>query len=91
MSVKLLTKHHLEFLSLKGGCKGLCESTLAKMPHCWKSHAAAHFCDEMKLSGAHLYPILNYLQGLISQPPFGHYWPANMMPFECRFALMDRE
>ena len=33
MSVKLLTEHHLEFLSLKGGCKGLSESTLVKMPH----------------------------------------------------------
>ena len=33
MSVKLLTEHHLEFLSLKGGCTGLPESTLVKMPH----------------------------------------------------------
>ena len=30
MSVKLLTEHHLEFLSLKGGCKGSWESTLVK-------------------------------------------------------------
>ena len=28
MTVKLLTEHHLEFLSLKGGCTGLSESTL---------------------------------------------------------------
>ena len=28
MTVKVLTKHYLEFLSLKGSC----------MPHCWKSH-----------------------------------------------------
>ena len=42
MNVKLLTEHHLEFLSLKGGCTGLYESTLIKMPHCWKSHLAAH-------------------------------------------------
>ena len=41
MIVKLLTEHHLEFLSLKGGCRGSSESTLVKMPHCWKSHAAA--------------------------------------------------
>ena len=41
MSVKLLTEHHLEFLSLKGGCIGSCESTLVEMPHCWKSHAVA--------------------------------------------------
>ena len=43
MSVKLLTEHHLEFLSLKGGCTGLSESTLVKMPPCWKSHVTAHF------------------------------------------------
>ena len=43
LSVKLLTEHHLEFLSLKGGCTGSSESTLVKMPHCWKSHVAAHF------------------------------------------------
>ena len=42
MSVKLLTEHHLEFLSLRGGCRGSSESTLVKMPHCWKSHARAH-------------------------------------------------
>ena len=39
--VKLLTEQHLEFLSLKGGCKGLSEPTLVKMSNCWKSHAAA--------------------------------------------------
>ena len=37
MIVKLLTEHHLEFLSLKGGCRGSSESTHVKMPHCWKS------------------------------------------------------
>ena len=42
MIVKLLTDHHLEFLSLKGGCRGSSESTHIKMPHCWKSHAKAH-------------------------------------------------
>ena len=42
MSVKLLAEHHLEFLSLKEGCTGSSESTLVKIPHCWKSHAAAH-------------------------------------------------
>ena len=42
MSVKLLTKHHLKFLSLKGGCTGPSESTLVKMPHCWKSDVVAH-------------------------------------------------
>ena len=41
MIVKLLTEHHLEFLSLKGGCRGSSESIHVKMPHCWKSHALA--------------------------------------------------
>ena len=42
MIVKLLTEHHLEFLSLKGGCRCSSESTHSKIPHCWKSHALAH-------------------------------------------------
>ena len=45
MSVKLLSEHHLEFLSLKGGCRGPSESTLVKMSHCWKSQAAAQLYD----------------------------------------------
>ena len=43
MIVKLLTEHPFEFLRLKGGCTGLCVSTLVKMLNCWKSHAAAHY------------------------------------------------
>ena len=31
MIVKLLTEHHLEFVSLKGRCRGLSKSTLVKM------------------------------------------------------------
>ena len=42
MNIKLLTKQHLEFLRFKGGCTGSSESTLVKMPHCWKSHVTAH-------------------------------------------------
>ena len=42
MTVKLLTEHRLEFLNFKGGYTGSSESTLVKMPHCWKSHAMAH-------------------------------------------------
>ena len=41
MSVKLLTEHHLEFVSLKGGCTGSSESTLVEMQR-WKSHVRAH-------------------------------------------------
>ena len=40
MLVKLLTEHHLEFLSLKGGCTGSSESTLVKMSN-WTSCVAA--------------------------------------------------
>ena len=43
MIVKVLTEHHLEYLSLKGGCRGSSESALVKMSNCWKSHAAAHY------------------------------------------------
>ena len=42
MSLRLRTEHKLEFLSATGGCTGLSESTLAGMPHCWKSHITAH-------------------------------------------------
>ena len=42
MIVKLLTEHHLEFLSLKGGCTGSSESTLVERPHWWKAHVTAH-------------------------------------------------
>ena len=41
MIVKLLTEYHLEFLSLKGGCRGSSRFTLVKMSNCLKSHAAA--------------------------------------------------
>ena len=41
MIVKLLTEHHFEFLTLKGGCRGSSESTLVKMAYCWKSHVRA--------------------------------------------------
>ena len=41
MIFKLLTEHHLEFLSLTGGCRASPESTLVKMSNCWKSHASA--------------------------------------------------
>ena len=47
MSIKLLTEHNLEFLSLKGGCTGSSETTLVKMPHKWKSHAVAHLYESI--------------------------------------------
>ena len=42
MTVKQLTEQHLKFLSSTGGCTGSSESIQVKMPHCWKSHVAAH-------------------------------------------------
>ena len=44
-SVKLLTAHHLGFLSFKEGCTGSSESIHVKMPHCWKSHVAAQLAS----------------------------------------------
>ena len=45
MFLRLLTEHRLEFLGLTGNYTGSSESTLVKMPHCWKSHVTAHlFC-----------------------------------------------
>ena len=46
MTVKLLNEHNLEFLHLKRGCTGSSESTLVKMPHCWKSHVAAQLSSK---------------------------------------------
>ena len=45
MVVNLLTEHHLEFLSLKGGCRGSPSLHFSKMSNCWKSYAAAHIYD----------------------------------------------
>ena len=41
ISVKIPTDHHLMLLSLKGGRTGSSESTLVKIPNCWKSHVTA--------------------------------------------------
>ena len=42
MNIKLLNEHKLEFLSLRAGYTDSSESIHVKMPHCWKSHVAAH-------------------------------------------------
>ena len=48
MNLQLLDEQHFEFLSLKRGCKGWSESTLVKIPYCWKSHVTAHLrCEEI--------------------------------------------
>ena len=59
MTLKLLTEHRLEFLSLKGGCTGSSESTHVKMPHCWKSHVTAH----LLLNGYPLSPVVIVILG----------------------------
>ena len=60
MIVKLLTEHHLEFLSLRGGCRGSSESTHVKIPHCWKSHVTAHLVVYFSYIGKILI-LLSYL------------------------------
>ena len=55
LTVKLLTEHHLVFLSLKGGFTDSPESTLVKMPHCRKSHVTAQIV---------FYPIFKILKCL---------------------------
>ena len=42
MTLRLLTEQHLEFICLKGDFTGYSESTIDKMPHCWKSHVTAY-------------------------------------------------
>ena len=46
MNIKLLYEHNLEFLSLREGYTDSTESIHVKMPHCWKSHVAAHCHSE---------------------------------------------
>ena len=58
MIVKLLTEHHLEFLSLKGGCRGSSESTsLVKMSNFWKSHASAHIQNCLIAGIRYIHPV----------------------------------
>ena len=67
MTVKLLTVHNLEFLILKGGCTGSSESTLVKIPHCWKSHVIAHMVSIVSTAHMELgyldYPYLEHSKG----------------------------
>ena len=62
ISFKLLTEYYLELLSLTGGCTGLSESTLVKLPHCWKSHVTAQM-----LIGYSIFLINIYLGILVIQ------------------------
>ena len=57
---KLLIEHHLEFLSLKGGCSGSSESTHVNMPYCWKSHALAQLYNQAPRFSGSVYYIYSY-------------------------------
>ena len=71
MSVKLLTEQHLKFLSWIGGCTDPFESTLVKMPHCWKSRITAQmivlsffikkvFCTSVAYTAANYSPLIEF-------------------------------
>ena len=71
MGVKLLTEHHLEFLSLKGGCIGSSESTLVKMSNCWKSHAAAQLTRASTTSSMYVRQLfsINFFHIILGMKP----------------------
>ena len=74
MIVKLLPEHNLEFLSLKGSCRGSLESSLVKMSNCWKSHAAAQFSQGQVHSADNCY---QYSKTLI----FGGYFYLALLAY----------
>ena len=49
MTVKLLTEHRLECLSIKESGTGSSEPTIVKMPHCWKSCVLAHILNNFEI------------------------------------------
>ena len=63
-----LSEQHLELLSLKGGCTPGCtgssEPTLAKMPHCWKSHVVAQMNPSIWLDTMSLGWFIEHIKGL---------------------------
>ena len=76
MSINLLTEHHLEFLSLRGDCRGSSESTHVKMLHCWKSHIRNSYLplccissslNDVRLGGSPLNDVA--LLGVPESPP----------------------
>ena len=73
MIVQLLTEHHLEFLSLKGGCRGSSKAAHVKMPHCWRSHALAHIMScENSVDPDQLENISRYSGTMIKRKPSYH-------------------
>ena len=74
----LLTEHQLEFLSLKGGCTGSFESTLVKMPHCWKSQVTAQI----------LFLPAHVIRGYLSIEPFLTFCMLGNFSCFCCFLLI---
>ena len=75
MTVKLLIEQHLEFLSFKGVCTGLSDSTLLKIPHCLKSHVMAyiilhyihqHSIFDCSVANQQLFSCMQFYIGIIS-------------------------
>ena len=63
MTGYLITEHHLEFLTLKGGCTGSSESTLVKMP---------------SIVGNHML-WLNYCFPYLQREPAVHHLPSSFV------------
>ena len=71
MGVKLLTEHHLEFLSFKGGCTGSSESTLVKC-HIVGNHMSwliYNLCCALNVQRVHLCAALTAISWMLE--PFG--------------------
>ena len=78
MTVKLLTEHHLEFLSLKRGSTGSSESTLVKTYDCWKSHVAAQMKHEV------MHGLTHNVTNTTAASDFISYFGIQPLPFEFR-------
>ena len=92
MSVKLLNERHLEFLYLKGGFTGSYESTLVKIPHCWKSHVTApilahksHNTDKVKQPFFHI----SKTNGTVKPVYNGHSQKHQKLVFKPNYRLMQ--
>ena len=84
MSVKLLIEHHLELLGLNVGYTGSSESTLVKVPHCWKSHVTAQSMLHVYLC----YALVCFLQSCDCL--LGNCWPIGPL-VRCVFLVAKRK
>ena len=84
MIVKLLTEHHLEFLSLKRGCVGSSESTLVKISNCWKSHATAQILF-FEVHGSILTAWIQFKANVMSHPSGVNHFEFNPLPHRDAF------